>query len=116
MTTLHVTNMCNALINFKPPRNSMSGIGNAQTCAQGRRTVRIQTETDNGQHNLNLKDVLYIPTNPQNLLSLGRWDKASRTYHRGHAKLTMVTRDGKTVAQGAQISNHLYRLDRLTVL
>jgi hypothetical protein len=28
----------------------------------------------------------------------------------------MVTRDGKTVAQGAQISNHLYRLDRLTVL
>jgi hypothetical protein len=58
-----------------------------------------------------LTNVLYIPTNKQSLLSLGRWDKAGGTYHGGQGKLLMNMCNGKTVATGTQITNHLYRLD-----
>jgi len=53
---------------------------------------------------------LYIPNNPQNLLSLGRWDKAGGNYHGGQGILTMNMKDGEPVIKGTQINNHLYRL------
>ena len=36
---------------------------------------------------LMLEDVLYIPTNKQNLISLGRWDKAGGQYMGGDGQL-----------------------------
>jgi len=64
---------------------------------------------------LTLIDVLYIPLNPQNLVSLGQWDKAGGSYHGGQGTLTMITASGTTIARGTQISNHLYKLNEFTI-
>lgn len=60
-----------------------------------------------------LEDVLYIPSNPQHLISLGRWDKAGGSYHGGQGVLQMITKKGVTIAKGTRITNHLYKLQNL---
>jgi len=114
-TTSHVTNMRDAFTTFTPLRKPVHGVGNAQTHAEGRGTVKIKSTVNGELYNLTLTDVLYIPTNKQSLLSLGRWDKAGGTYHGGQGKLLMNARDGKTVATGTQINNHLYRLENFII-
>jgi len=70
-TTLHVTNMHDAFIKYTPLRKPVHGVGNAQTHAEGKGTIRIKSMVNGKQYDLTLTDFLYIPTNQQNLLSLG---------------------------------------------
>jgi len=114
-TTSHITNMRDAFTTFQPLTKSVSGVGNAQACTQGRGTVKVKTKVNDKEFQLTLKDVLYIPNNPQNLLSLGRWDKAGDNHHGGQGLLTMNTKDGEPVIKGTQISNHLYKLNNFTI-
>ena len=70
-TTSHVTNRRDAFTTFEPLNKTVSGVGNAQTHAKGRGTIKLLSKVNNETFRLTLTDVLYIPTNPQNLLSLG---------------------------------------------
>jgi len=115
MTTSHVTNMRDAFETFTPLSKPVHGVGNAQTHAEGRGNIKIKSQTNGHEHNITLKDVLYIPTNKQNLLSLGRWDKAGGSYHSRQGKLVMNAKNGKTVSTGTQISNHLNKLDNFVI-
>ena len=54
----------------------VTGVGNVKAQAQGRGMVRLKSIINGETCDLMLKDVLYIPTNKHNLISLGRWDKA----------------------------------------
>ena len=108
-TTSHVTNMRDAFTTFQSLVKPVSGVGNALTHMEGKGTIMIQTKIDDKIFKLTLKDVLYIPTNPQILLSLSRWDKAGGSYHGSQRRLTMTTKDSKTIARGTQINNHLYK-------
>ena len=110
-TTSHVTNMRDAFITFTPLEKSVHGVGNVQTRAEGKGDIKIISTVNGKQHQLTLKDVLYIPKNQQNLLSLGRWDKAGGNYHGGQGKLSMIASNGATVATGTKIQNNLYKLD-----
>ena len=86
-----------------------------KTHAKGRGTVKV-TSFINGQHyQFLLTNVLYVPTNTHNLLSLGRWDTAGGNYHRGQGILTMCASNGDTVAVGTKLSNNLYRLQDFKV-
>jgi len=93
----------------------VSGVGNAQTRAEGKGTINIRTMVNHQAYNLTLRDVLYILSNPHNLISLGRWDNAGGNYHGGQGILTMNARNGKTVAVGTKINNNLYKLKDFTV-
>jgi hypothetical protein len=114
-TTSHITNMRNAYTTFESLEKPVSGVGNAQTCAKGKGTINIRTMVNHQAYNLTLRDVLYIPSNPHNLISLGRWDNAGGNYHGGQGILTMNARNGKTVAVGTKINNNLYKLKDFTV-
>ena len=70
-TTSHVTNMCDAFITFTPLEKPVHGVGNVQTHAEGKGNIKIISTVNVIKHQLTLKDVLYIPTNQQNLISLG---------------------------------------------
>ena len=59
---------------------------------------------------LQLEDVLYIPTNRNNLISLGKWDKAGGRYIGGGGALILITKDGTSVAQGTKVENNLYKM------
>jgi transposase InsO family protein len=114
-TTSHVTNMREAFTSFQSLVKPVSGVGNAKAQAEGKGTVKIQTKVNGKQFLLVLEDVLYIPSNPQNLISLGRWDKAGGYYQGGDGKLIMNLKDGQTIATGTRINNHLYKLNQITI-
>jgi hypothetical protein len=59
---------------------------------------------------LTLEDVLYILNNRNNLISLGQWDTAGGRYAGGGGTLTLITKDGKSIARGTKIGNNLYKI------
>lgn len=115
-TTSHVTNMRDAFISFQSLQNTpVDGVGGATAYAKGRGTIELKSEVNGNTYTLTLKNVLYIPTNPHNLLSLGRWDASGEYYNGGNGQLSLKTKNGQTVAKGIKINNHLYKMNKLTV-
>jgi GAG-pre-integrase domain len=110
-TTSHVSNQRNAFISYQPLRKtSVAGVGNMKASAEGRGTVELESQCDGHKYVLRLENVLYVPSNRNNLISLGRWDAAGGRYYGGEGYLTMVTKDGKRVAKGTKINNNLYKM------
>jgi hypothetical protein len=81
-----------------------------KTKAKGQGTVELRSSYKGRKYILELKNVLYIPTNRNNLISLGRWDKAGGNYTGGGGSLVLITNDGIPVAQGTQVENNLYKM------
>jgi hypothetical protein len=110
-TTSHVTNQRDAFTSYQPAQGTaVAGVGNVKASAIGRGTVELVSQCDGQTYILRLEDVLHIPSNRNNLISLGRWDNAGGRYIGGDGYLTMITKDGKRIAKGTKISNHLYRM------
>jgi hypothetical protein len=59
---------------------------------------------------LELRNVLYIPSNKNNLLSLGRWAASGRQYSGDKRLLRLITADGKTIAVGHNTTNNLCKM------
>ena len=110
-----MTNLRNAFSKFESLIKPVSGVGNAIMYASGRGTINIETKVDGNPHQIVLEDVLYIPSNPHNLLSLGRWDNTGGNYHGGQNILTLY-KNGDKIAVGTKIKNHLYKMKNFTVL
>ncbi|KAF8060186.1 hypothetical protein FPV67DRAFT_1362480, partial [Lyophyllum atratum] len=72
-TTSHVTNQRDAFITYTPLQQSVvQGVGDITARAEGRGTIELESEVDGHKYVLKLQNVLHIPTNRNNLLSLGR--------------------------------------------
>jgi len=77
-TTSHITNSRDLLVNYQPiNQTTVSGVGNTKVSAKGRGTVQLKSVINGQKYTLKLEDVLYIPTNKHNLISLGRWCKGN---------------------------------------
>jgi hypothetical protein len=63
---------------------------------------------------LTLNDVLYIPSNPHNFLSLRCWNNAGGSYKGSNESLFLITKEGKVTAKGSKIDNHLYKMNNFT--
>jgi hypothetical protein len=72
-TTSHICNDRNAFHTYVLINNSVPifGVGNLTTRAQGRGTIRLQANHAGKTHTLTLHNVLHVPSNRHNLLSLG---------------------------------------------
>ena len=111
-TTSHVSNCLEAFTSFKPLKDAkVTGVGNTFAQVEGRGTIKLESQIDGQKFVIELNDVLYIPSNKQNLLSLGRWDTAGGQYIGGKGQMTLITKDGKRVAKGKKINNNLYKMD-----
>jgi hypothetical protein len=51
-------------------------VGNVKAKAEGQGTVELISSCNGRKYILQLEDVLYIPMNRNNLIALGKWDKA----------------------------------------
>ena len=69
----------------------------------------------NENFELILENVLYVPQNPHNLLSLGRWDNAGGLYWGINGKLSLTTKNGQTVATGIKTTNNLYKMQNFVI-
>ena len=63
---------------------------------------------------MRLENVLHIPSNPNNLFSLGRWDTSGGRYTGGGGAIILITKDGKSIAKCVKVTNNLYRI-KLTI-
>ena len=113
--TSHITNQHNAFITYQPLTNrSVSGVGGLKAIAEGNRTVEVESICNGQIYILWLENILYIPSNPYNLFSLGCWDTSGGHYTRGAGGIILITKDGKSVTYCKKVSNHLCQM-KLTI-
>src|ERR1700730_1564675 len=80
-TTSHIANSRDAFSSYQLITDTaISGVGEAITHPEGRGTVTLTSKYNDKIYALQLQDVLHVPTNKNNLFSLGRWDAAGNTY------------------------------------
>ncbi|KAF8055684.1 hypothetical protein FPV67DRAFT_1355510, partial [Lyophyllum atratum] len=75
---------------------------------QRRGTVELESYIDGTTYILKLQNVLHIPDNRNNLMSLGRWDASGGRYQGGNGTLSLINNAGHIVAKGTKVNNHLY--------
>ena len=77
--TSHICNAREVFTTYNPIQSTpVVGVGNVKAHAEGRGTVQIQSYCDGHTYTLQLQDVLHVPGNRNNLISLGQWDSDGR--------------------------------------
>ena len=91
----HICTERDAFINYMPlETTSIQGVGGIRTPAQGRGSVKLESEINGCTYTLKLQNVLHIPNNPHNLLSLGKWDENKGIWEGGNGKIILKTCTG----------------------
>lgn len=109
--TTHIIYQCDAFITYKSILEvPISGVGRLKmyTIRQGR--VTLQSECDRKTYILELHDVLHVPDNYNNLLSLGQWEIAGHSYTGCDSMLSLLTKEGEPIARGTKVRNNLYKM------
>ena len=71
--TSHICNRHEAFLRFHPlTATTVTGVGNLVTKAKGQGTVELTSWCNGHKYILQLENVLYIPNNRNNLISLGK--------------------------------------------
>jgi hypothetical protein len=110
-TTAHVTNQREAFTTYEPANDAtIAGVGNSKTMIEGCGTILLESHQSGQTFVLHLENVLYIPTNWNSLLSLGRWYDTGGSYKCHSGKLILM-KDGRVAAKGDKIKNNLYKLN-----
>ena len=110
-TTAHVTNQREVFETYHPATEAtVAGVGNSKIKIEGRGTIQLESQCNGQTFILKLEDVLYIPTNRNSFLSLGRWDDAGGSYSSESGTMLLV-KEGKVAAKGIKIRNNLYKLN-----
>ena len=103
-TSSHVTNKHDTFITFEPLYNtSVVGVGQIKAKVEGKGTVELLTQYNNKTYILRLQNVLYIPTNRNNLFSLGKWDAAGGKYVGAGRKITLENKQSKQLQQDQRL-------------
>ena len=104
-----MSNCQDAFTTFKPSENTLvGGIRGIKTHAAGRGTISLESNCNGRKYTLTLQDVLYIPGNKNNLISLRCWEAVGGEYAARKGMLTLTMENGHPVVQGPQIQNNLY--------
>jgi hypothetical protein len=88
----------------------VGGIGSIQTHAKGHRTIELESTCKGHIYMLTLKDILYIPRNKNNLISLEHWEATEGEYAAHNGKLMLTAKSRSYITQGLHIANNLYNL------
>ena len=109
--TLHITHRCDAFSQYMPiPLIPIAGVGGKRAHAIGRGTIHLHSKCDGYLHTLQLNNVLHMPTNKNNLFSLGSWEEVGRRFYGRFGKLLLITNEGTAIARGNKVTNKLYKM------
>jgi len=109
--TSHITHRRNAFNTYEPISGiPISGVGGVKAHAIGQGNIKLKSKCDGWTYILKLKNVLHVPKNRNNLLSLGKWETNGRSYNACNGTLSLLTKERKPVTKGAKISNDLYKM------
>ena len=94
-TSSHIASECDSFETYtKIQKSTVAGVGGKKAAAIGHGTVTLISNCNGVNWTLKLENVLHVPGQRNNLISLGRWDKAGSTYQGGENKITLITKDG----------------------
>src|SRR6202451_4477204 len=91
--------------------STVTGVGGKKAAAIGRGTAILNSNCNGVDWTLKLENILHVPGQRNNSISLGRWDKAGGTYQGGEKKIILITKNGKRVAEGNRLKNFLYGMN-----
>jgi len=95
----------------KIQKSTVTGVGGKKAAVIGRGTVVLILNCNGVNWKLKLENVLHVPGQKNNLISLGRWDMAGSSYQGGDNRIILITKDGKRVAEGKRLNNFLYGMN-----
>jgi hypothetical protein len=78
--TSHICNDRNSFVTYHPQNNTVAGVGNVKAKVKGSGTVELMATYLGQSHYMKLTNVLHIPTNRNNLLSLEQLDSTGGSY------------------------------------
>ena len=114
-TSSHVTNRREIFTTYEILQNtSVIKVENLKAKVEGKGTVELKSQHNGKSYILKLQNVLHIPSNRNNLLSIGKWDAAGGKYIGGGRKFILEDKYGNPVTAGSKVSNHLYWLNVAT--
>jgi len=111
-STVHITNQCDAFATYNPvPDIKVTGVGGVQAFAVGKGTVYLSSKCNGKTSIICLNNVLHIPCNQNNLLSVICWDKAlGCSAHFKDKEVTLNLDKNTTIARGHRKDSKLYRI------
>jgi len=111
-STVHITNRQDAFATYNPvPDIKVTGVRGVQVFAVGKGTVYLSSECDGKTNIICLNNVLHIPCNQNNLLSVIQWDKApGRSAHFEDQIVTLNSNKNTTIAKGHRKDSKLYKI------
>jgi len=110
-TTSHITHRRDAFATYEPiEQTPIKGVGGVKTYAVGKGTVFLNSECDRKNHTIELRDVLHVPSNRNNLLAAGNWEQCGQYFLGHYSKFTLYTNKNVAIARGVKLSNNLYRM------
>ena len=105
----HLSNLCDAFIEFTPLNKMIQGVGNVKVPVEGRGTINLKSQTGQ-QYVIVLKDVLFVPQAPNSLFSLSRLDDSGRRVIVGDGCIHLYDKNKNLIAIGWKIER-MYLLD-----
>ena len=104
--TSHVTNQREAFKTFTPfDKREVRGLRNLTVTAEGHGVIHLEAKVNDKTYIVILKDVLYIPSNQQSLIALGRWDTFGGRVKIGNDHLSLLTKKGRLITTGKMLWN-----------
>ena len=76
----------------------------------GMRDLILRSICDDISFTLNLHNILHIPSNKNNLFSLGRWETEGHKAILADRNIHLILHNGRTVVCGPKTRNNLYKL------
>ena len=114
-TSSHVTNRRDIFLTYQPLWNtSVIGVRKLTAKVKGKGTIKLKSRYKDKTYILKLHNVLHIPMNRNNLISLGKWDAVGGRFIGGGGKIVLEDKNGNPVTTGLKINNHLYCLNLVT--
>jgi len=109
--TSHITHWCDAFTTYKRiPEVPISGVGKLKAHAVGIGNVKLISEYNGHTYVLELQNVLHVPDNRNNLMSLGQWETDGQSLNACDRELLLLTKDEQPVARGVKLHNNLYKM------
>ena len=99
-TSSHLLNQLEAFKDFTPLNKIIRGVGDMDVPVKGRGTIKLNGQINGQTFMIVLRNVLYVPQAPNNLLSISRLDESGRRAVMGGGQIHLYHKNKLLIAVG----------------
>jgi len=102
-TSSHLLNQRETFTEFTPLKRSIRGVGNTDVPVKGRGTVKLTSQTNGQTITIVIRDVLYVPQAPNNLLSISHLDESGGRADICNGRIHLYDKNKLLIAVGQKV-------------